>query len=65
MGKSTEDKTHDSKRVEGGMERKPRESLWVTGQDDSPCRPEQDLKGSMGSFSSHYARAWSLTKADA
>ena len=39
-GKSTEDKAQDGKRVEGGMERKPGESLWVTGQDDGPCRPE-------------------------
>jgi len=39
-GKGTEDKAQDGKRVEGGMERKPREILWVIGQDDGPCRPD-------------------------
>lgn len=63
--KRTEDKAQDGKRVEGRMERKPREVLWFIGQDDGPCRPEQDLNGSKDSFQMCCARAWSLTKADA
>ena len=43
MGESTKDPAQEGKGVEGGMERKPREGLWVIGQDDGPCRPEDNL----------------------
>jgi hypothetical protein len=41
--KSTIGKAQDGKRIEGGMECKPRKTAWVTGQDDGPCRQKEDL----------------------
>jgi hypothetical protein len=41
--KSTKGKAQDGKRIEGGVECKPRKILWVTGEDDGPCRQKDDL----------------------
>jgi hypothetical protein len=43
-GEGTIGKAQDGKRVERGMERKPRKRLWVAGQDDGPCRQKEDLE---------------------
>ena len=43
--KGTIGKAQDSKRIEGGMECKPRKTLWVIGQDDGPRRQKENLNG--------------------
>lgn len=43
MWKSTVGKAQYGKRIEGGMECKPRKTLWVIGQDDGPCRQKENL----------------------
>ena len=47
MWKSTEGKAQDGKRIEGGVECKPRKILWVAGQDDGPCRQKDNLNEGM------------------